>query len=61
MPRRAILGFVRLVLLLLGAVLLLMLVGFVINALKWLLIVAAVVVAIGMLVGWRPGRTTTHR
>ena len=50
----------RLLLLLLGLVLVLMLVGMVISALKWLVIVAVLVVAIGLLVGWRPGRTSTY-
>jgi len=45
---------------LLGAILVLMLVGFVIHALKLLLIGAAVVAGIGLLVGWRPGRSTTY-
>jgi hypothetical protein len=49
---------VRLVLLLLGALVVVMLVGFVISTLKWLLIAAIVLVAIGLLAGWRPGRTS---
>lgn len=47
----------QLLLILLGVVFLLMLVGFIISALKGLLIVAAVVVAIALLVGWRPSRS----
>jgi hypothetical protein len=35
-----------------------MLVGFVISTLKWLLIAAIVLAAIGLLAGWRPGRTS---
>lgn len=54
-------GDMRLVLMMLGAIVLLMLISFVISAVKWLLIVAAVAVAVGLLVGWRPGRTTADR
>jgi hypothetical protein len=41
---------------LLVAFVVLVLIGFLISALKWLLILAAVVVAICLLAGWRPGR-----
>lgn len=60
---RAILADVRLLLMLVGAVFVLMLVGFLLSALKWLVIVAAVVVAVGLLIGWRPSRTrsSTYR
>jgi hypothetical protein len=34
-----------------------MLVGFVLTTLKWLLIVALVLLGIGLLTGWRPGRS----
>jgi hypothetical protein len=47
---------------LLGAILVIMLIGVVLSALKWLLIVGVVLVALGLLVGWRPGsRTPTER
>jgi hypothetical protein len=49
---------VRLVLMLLGAIFVIMLIGFVLSALKWLLIVAVVVAALGLLAGWRPGSRT---
>lgn len=51
---------VQLVIMLLAAALLLVVLGFVISALKWLLIIAAVLVAVGLLVGWRPGRRSTY-
>jgi hypothetical protein len=51
---------VRLLLLMFGALLVVVLVGMLISALKWLLIVGAVLVGIGLLAGWRPGRTTTN-
>jgi len=40
---------------LLAAALLLVVLGFVISALKWMLIIAAVLVAVALLAGWRPG------
>jgi hypothetical protein len=43
---------------LLGAIFVIMLIGFVLSALKWLLIVAVVVAALGLLAGWRPGSRT---
>ncbi len=46
---------------LLGVILLLMVLAFVISALKWLLILAAVLVGVGLLVGWRPGKTSANR
>lgn len=45
----------QLILMLIAAVVVLMVLGFVINALKWVLIIAAVLVAVALLAGWRPG------
>ncbi len=46
---------------LLVAALVLAVLSFIINTLKWLLFIAAVLVAAGLLVGWRPGRRSTYR
>lgn len=46
---------------LLGTIVLLMLLAFVISAVKWLLIIAAVLVGVGLLVGFRPGKTSTNQ
>jgi hypothetical protein len=51
---------VQLVVILLVAALVLMVLGLVISALKWLLVIAAVLVAVGVLAGWRPGRRSTY-
>lgn len=51
---------VQLVVVLLAAALLLVVLSFVISALKWLLIIAAVLVAVGLVAGWRPGRRSTY-
>ncbi|MEJ7743862.1 MAG: hypothetical protein WKF73_15765 [Nocardioidaceae bacterium] len=46
---------------LLAAVLFLMAVSFVVNMLKWLLLLAAVLVALCLLIGWRPHRDSSYR
>ncbi len=51
----------QLVLILLAAALVLAILGFVVAALKWLLIIAAVLVAVSVLAGWRPGRRSIDR
>jgi hypothetical protein len=52
---------VQLILVLVAAVVVLMVLGFVINALKWLLIIAALLLAVAVLAGWRPGSRSTYR
>jgi hypothetical protein len=46
---------------LVGAIVLLMVLAAVISAVKWLLIIGAVLVGVGLLVGWRPGRSSANR
>ncbi len=49
----------RWVLILLGAALALVVVGWIISAVKWLLILGAAFVLVGVVVGWRPGQRTS--
>ncbi len=51
----------QLVVILIAIAIALMVLGFILSALKWLFIIAAAVVAVGVLVGWRPGRSSTYR
>jgi hypothetical protein len=51
----------QLVVILIAIALAFLILGFIISALKWLFIIAAVVVAVGVLIGWRPGRRSTYR
>jgi len=51
---------VQLVIIILVAALLLMVLGVIISALKWLLFIAAALLAVGVLAGWRPGRRSTY-
>jgi uncharacterized membrane protein len=46
----------QLVVLLLLAAVVLALIGLLVAALKWLLVVAALIVALCLIAGWRPGR-----
>ena len=50
----------RIVLFLIAAAVVLTVIGAVISALKWLLIIAAVLMVAGLLVGWRPGQRSTY-
>jgi lysylphosphatidylglycerol synthetase-like protein (DUF2156 family) len=45
----------RLILVLVAAVVALMVIGVIVRALRWMLIIAAVLVAVALLAGWRPG------
>ena len=49
----------QLVVILIAIAVAFMVLGFIISALKWLFIIAAVVVALSVLVGWRPGGRST--
>jgi hypothetical protein len=51
---------VRIVLILIAAAVVLSVIGAVISTLKWLLFIAALLVAAGLLVGWRPGQRSTY-